>query len=345
MTTGTDVIVAGGGIIGLSTAWQLAHAGLNVILLEAARRTGLGASRAGAGILMPLYPWQHDARTQARVLRSIELYHQLIADLKTHTGKDASFCNTGMLVLDSEEKENANQWAKEHNQQLQYLDSQQCSQLQPQVHAPAGGLWLPDVYTVDNPALLRLMATRLRQLGVKIIHNCELQQLQHDSTSITAVATSKGTYQAGCYVLATGAHSNMIAGIELPVRPVKGQMLAIAATRPNFLRHIVLRQGYYLVPRRNRILVGSTIEETGFDNSISSQAHTELMTAAEKIMPSLKNKNCRAQWAGLRPGSENIITGKSSYQNLYLNTGHYRNGLALAPGSAELIAELVLQDN
>ena len=342
MNDAADVIVIGGGIIGLTTAWRLARNGLGVTVLEAAPRPGLGASRAGAGILMPLYPWRHGEEMQARLRHSLEMYPELIADLKAHTGSDAGYRRTGMLALEHEEREQAALWAQANKQPLEQLDRGQCLQLQPQIHAPNGGLWLPEVNTVDNPALLRLMARRLRQLGVMIVSNCKVRQVRHNGSEITALDTSKGTYHAASYILAAGAHSGAIGGVKPPVRPVRGQMLALAA-KPNPLRHVVLSGGYYIAPRRHVILVGSTVEEAGFDNSTSAQARTELMTAASKIMPQLKDSRCRAQWAGLRPGSASILTGRGEYRNLYLNTGHHRNGLALAPGSASLLGELLPQ--
>ncbi len=342
MNAKPDIIVIGGGIIGLASAWQLVRHGLKVTLLEAARRTGLKASRAGAGILMPLYPWQHDANMQRQLQHSLRLYPQLISDLVANTGCDAGYHRTGMLVLDLEESEKALAWARMYGQRVLQLDSHQCKRQQPHIHAPNGALLLPDVYTVDNPALLRCMGRRLKQLGTNIICGAKVERLCHDGKSISSVATSSGTYSADNYVLATGAWSGRIQGLNLKVRPVRGQMLAIRS-KPNPLQHIILERGYYLVPRRGWTLVGSTMEEVGFDNGISSDAKDKLMAAAVKMMPRLANGHCSAQWSGLRPGGEKIFAGNELYQNLYLNTGHYRNGLALALGSAELLGNCILR--
>jgi glycine oxidase len=176
----------------------------------------------------------------------------------------------------------------------------------------------------------------------------EVLSLREQNGRVTGVRTVSGEIAADCVIVAAGAWSKRLLGPFgkcLELEPVRGQMLLYSG-EPGMLRHILLRDEYYLVPRRDgQILAGSTVERVGFDVATTTAGRAELRAAAESLVPSLRDLPIVGHWAGLRPGSPDgvpVIGPHPDIEGLYLNTGHYRNGVLLAPGSARLLADLIL---
>ena len=345
-----QVSIIGGGIIGLSCALELAQVGLEVRIFERAE-FGREASWAGGGILWPLYPWRYATPVHALARWSAMRYPRLCAELTAQTGIDPQWTRSGLLMFDQEVQDDAWAWQRMQDEAITQLDAPALGQLEPMLaDQPRIALHFPQVAQVRNPRMLQAMLARLRQLGVELHPHEGLRQWSVKGDRIAGFTTNRAIYDAeGPIVMTSGAWSgNLLQDLSPPsisVRPVRGQMLLLQA-RPSFLRHILLNQGHYAIPRRDGLIVfGSTLEDTGFDKSTSDSARLALLEAAYQIHPALAELPVLRHWAGLRPhaaGGIPLICRHPRFEGLYVNAGHYRNGLLMAPASARLLADLML---
>jgi len=256
------------------------------------------------------------------------------------------------LILDSAdsiETERALAWADQAGVRLTRLDAPALRVLAPTVNPAMERAWyFPEVAQIRNPRLLAALRQDLVARGVELRENVEVRGFEHGQGRLQRLRTSIGALPAERCIVAAGAWSAALlksTGVMLDHAPVKGQMLLLRPPAP-LISRIILNEGYYLIPRRDgRILVGSTQEQTGFDKSISAVAHAELRAAAQRMVPALADAEVEHHWAGLRPGSPQgvpIIDQHPEIRGLYICTGHFRNGLAMAPASARLLADGVL---
>lgn len=342
----TDVAVVGGGLIGLLTARELAAAGASVCVLE---RGPLGreSSWAGGGILSPLYPWRYPDPVTELARWSQQVYPRLCTEL-ARTGVDPEWTRSGLLMLDGEAGP-AGDWARRFGYALEVLDPAAVAACEPALGETGAGLWLPEVAQARNPRLLEALRRDLAARGVRLYAHRPVRGLRREGERVAGVETDAGPVAADAVVLAAGAWSGSLTeglGAPLPVRPVRGQMLLFRAP-PGTLRRIVLEGGRYLIPRRDgRVLAGSTMEEDGFEPTITAAARAGLMGFARGRVPALAGCPIERQWAGLRPGSPQGVPFIGPYpgvSGLFLNTGHFRNGVVTAPASARLVADLLLE--
>jgi glycine oxidase len=339
-----DFLIIGGGVIGCATAWELAAAGARVTLVE---RGALGgeSSWAGAGLLFPLLPWDYRPEVAQLAQAGRRRFAAWAAELAAESGVDPEYLESGLLVLPPYDREAALAWAAAEREEAAEVSPRL---VEPQLDARGVALWLPRVAQVRNPRLLAALRGALAARGVPIVENAGVMRWQVKAGRIEAVLTADGQrLEAERYVVAAGAWSaSLLAplGLALPVWPVRGQMLLFHA--PGALRHMVLAGGRYLIPRRDgHLLVGSTLEEVGFDKAVTEAARSELLTLAQTLVPALRGRVPLRQWAGLRPGSPDnlpVIDRAPGFSNLWLHTGHFRYGVTMAPASARLFADLVL---
>ena len=333
-------VVIGGGVIGLFTALRLREAGFAVRLLERGE-VGRSASWAGGGILCPLYPWRAPPEVWALAAESMASYSGICDSLADATGIDPEWTPSGMRIFDAfdaTELATIRDWATASG--LLVIASESALS-----GAPRPSHWLPWVAQLRNPRLCRALAARLRQLGVQISEGVADISLAVRG-NIAYVANPK--IEADVVVACAGAWTNaLLTPLNWPqaIAPVRGQMLLFRA-KPGLLREIVLNKDRYLIPRRDGyILAGSTVEpEAGFDASITAAALDELRSFATELMPELSSARIEHQWAGLRPGSRNgvpVISRHPELSNLFINAGHYRNGLTMAPASALSLCRLI----
>jgi glycine oxidase len=344
----SDILVIGGGVSGLLSARELAMSGATVTLLER-QAIGREASWAGGGILSPLYPWRVAEAITALCRWSQAVYPQLADALQATTGIDVEWARSGLLVGDCLDGWQAEAWCQ--NQAMPYarLTLDEIRQLEPEARLDAEqSIYLPEVAQIRNPRLLTALRADLRKRRVKIRENHEVSDFSVTGSQLESVTTPSGTFSAGQFVIAAGAWSGLLCRRLMPdleISPVKGQMILFAA-KPGLLKHIVLHQGLYLIPRRDgRILVGSTMEYTGFDKGTTQDARDSLEQFALSIVPALKHFAIERHWAGLRPASASgvpFIGRHVSIRNLFFNCGHFRNGFVMAPASARLLADLML---
>ncbi|WP_447529882.1 glycine oxidase ThiO [Vreelandella sp. TE19] len=345
----SDFLIVGGGIIGMMTALQLADAGQTVCIVE--RGTcGQEASWAGGGIVSPLYPWRHSAAISWLSRWSEGAYPALALRLLEETGIDPEYRQKGLLYLSVEDDEAALDWAHQMGKPLERVGAAFVHEKEPQAEAGSGALWMPTLGSVRNPRLGQALRARLSAMpGVTLCEGQPVEGLIERHGDIAGVNTPQGPLLAGRTVLCAGAWSAALLaplGIRLPVRPVKGQMIAYRAP-PGLVQRVVLKDGRYIIPRSDGLLlVGSTLEEAGFDKTTDEAARVSLKRSAEAIVPALAGYPVAHHWSGLRPGSPGglpFIGALPGYASLYINAGHYRNGLVLAPASTHLLVDTLLK--
>ena len=343
-----DVIVVGGGLIGMFTARELAQAGSSVSVVER-KEAGRESSWAGGGILSPLYPWRYPDPVNALASWSQQNYPQTLESIYKESGIDPQYQKSGLLILDTDERNMAENWARSWQVNLQYVEKNELQQLEPGLSKQANnGLWLADIGQVRNPRLAQSLKKSILNQEVKLFEDSPVEQLLIEKQVIKGVQVPAGEIRADKVVIAGGAWSREIlseTGIVLPVKPIRGQMILFKAD-PGLVSHIVLSQDHYVIPRQDgRILVGSTLEDVGFEKLTTVQAREELYAEALRLVPELEMYPVEHHWAGLRPASPEgvpYICEHPDISGLFINTGHYRNGVVLGLASARLLADLML---
>ena len=331
----TKIVVVGGGIVGCMTALALAERGFQVTIVERniiATQTSGEASWAGAGILFPLLPWFYKDEVNALSLAGAARYPQICAQLLAETGIDAEYLQSGMLVKAPFDTVLAKAW---------------CAKNGVAFETKADDLFLPDVAQVKPPHLLNALKQSLIQRGVTLIEQTQLEPLQACEKIDGWRTTTGAALSADAFVVTSGAWSFELlkeTASELNIKPMRGQIL-LYQLPVNALPNIIYQDGFYLVQRRDGyLLAGSTLEDVGFDSGVTESVKLALQAKAEAIMPSLKHAPVIKHWSGLRPGTpDNLptIARHPTIKNLYLNTGHFRYGLTMAPESARRLADLI----
>jgi len=343
----SDILVIGGGAIGLLTARELVRSGAKVTLVEMGT-TGREASWAGGGIMSPLYPWHYADAVTTLSLWSQRHYPQLCATLREETGIDPEFVRSGLLVLEPQDQDQALTWGREHQVRIESLAPDALHETAPGLgFTPSTALWLPEIAQIRNPRFVKALRRSIAG-QVRICEQEEVVELLLDSSRAIGARTCKGTIAADQVVVCAGAWTAQLferLGYRLDIEPVRGQMILLHA-EPEQLDHIVLFRDRYLIPRRDgRILIGSTLEHEGFVKVTTTEAKADLHRAAVGLFPSLEQAPIEQHWAGLRPSSPQGIPYIGAYpgiRGLYCNAGHYRNGLVTGPASARLAADLLL---
>lgn len=345
-----DCLIVGGGLIGMITARELAAEGARVHLLERGE-CGRESSWAGGGILSPLAPWELPDAVSRLAHWSQRHYPALAASLHEDTGIDAEWTRSGLLSVDTDADDfaRAAAWGEAHGMRVERIDAAAVAALEPACRPAREALWLPEVAQIRNPRLLQALKKALAAAGVAIREHSPVVEVIVANGRVRGVRMQSGeTIETECVIVAGGAWSGELLaplGVATGIRPVKGQMLLYRGA-PGLLRTVLQDHGYYAVPRRDgQILFGSTLEDAGFDGSTSAAARAELSAAAAALAPALAGLPLLRQWAGLRPGSPEGVPSIGpvpGIEGLHLNVGHYRNGVLLAPGSARLLADLML---
>ncbi len=319
------------------SALQLHGRGWRVSVFDQAS-AGRESSWAGGGILSPILPWNYPAPVWQLSRRSLPLYKALAPELAAATGVDPELLASGAMLLDPAQIAAGQAWCAAEGLPAMEIDAIL------RTRGPAlPGLLLPWIGQIRNPRLGQALRLRLGQLGIELHENTPVAGWLRDGERVSGVRTVAGDeHRADAVVLAAGAWSGALGA--LPVAPVRGQMLLLQAV-PSRLKRIVFSQGRYLIPRRDgRILVGSTVEHAGFDKSITGDARDELVAFAAGLLGDEVKGQVEAHWSGLRPGTADgipYIGAHPALPGLWVNAGHYRNGLVMAPASTELLADLI----
>ncbi len=342
MNSSKDILIIGGGIIGLSLAVELKLRGASVAVLTADSKQP--TARAAAGMLAPQAERIPPSPMLDLCLQSRALYPAWVEQLENITGLKTGYWRSGILAPvcqnDPQEKPLLS------NLNSQWLDRDTVRQHQFGLGQEViGGWWYPDDAQVDNRALFRTLQAATKELQIEIIQG-NAGEIIRQGNRVVGIETTAGKLQADRYVLAAGAWSDQL--LNVPVFPRKGQMLSVcvpedcAVIQP--LQTVIFGTGIYIVPRQDgRIIIGATSENVDFTPGNTPAGIQSLLAGAIKLYPELQNYPILEFWWGFRPATtdELPILGASAWENLTWATGHYRNGILLAPVTAKLLAKLI----
>jgi len=338
------VIIIGAGVAGLSIGWKLLEGGADVTILERAQPVR-GATWAAAGLIAPTVETAHASAEETQFARwSAELWPEFAGEIEQNSGRKIGYRRDGALIVASSEDE-ANRIVAQSNRKL--LSANEARAREPMLGDVAGALWDGEEAQVDSRALGAALTHLFVRAGGQLSVNEAAVRIEVGDGWI-GVTTPFNTYVADRILVAAGAWSG---GIDMdddvlpPVRPVKGEVLALVPPAGALLpKQVVWGNGVYLVPRGGRLLIGATMEEAGFDTSLTDTAEDWLTSRAIGLMPSLASWKIDEHWAGLRPASPDglPVLGETKVQNLFVASGQFRNGILFAPAVAETVARLIL---
>lgn len=351
----SDVLIIGGGVIGLSLARELHKKGAGKITIAERGVCGMEASDSAAGMLAPHAETMRIDDFFRFCSESNEMYPDFAAELLEETGVDIELDREGTLYLaltedDSEEIRWRYEWQKGAGLNVEHLTAEETRKAEAFVSPDVReSLFFPDDRQVENRNLVKALKMYAGLNGIEIRENSEITTLLSAGTRINGAETHHGKLFADKTVLATGAWTSLIklgpGTVPVKVKPVKGQMIAFRTAKRLFQKVIYSPRGY-IVPRIDgRVLAGATVEDAGFDKQTTEAAIELLRATAAEISPSLGNLDISESWAGLRPFAGDglpVIGGIAGYENLLVATAHYRNGILLAPVTAKVLADEIV---
>ena len=348
-----EVVIIGGGIVGLSIGYSLARAGVRALILDR-QAIGRGASWAGAGMIPPYTERLTTNPTLELRSWSALLYPEWSATLLEETGIDNGFHRTGgvdVAATDHEDDELRSMAGRWRNERVVYerLAPGDFGRVEPALNPDLQvAYWLPDRAQIRNPRHIQALRAALESRETPVIPHAEVTGFELAGDRVLAVATRDGAIACGTVVVAAGAWSaGLLEGLSLnvPTPPLKGQIVLLRSDQP-LIQRIIEHGRMYLVPRDDgRILIGATEESVGFDDRTTAQAEADLLAEARFLCPILRGAEVERTWAGLRPGSidSRPYLGRApGWENVLVASGHQRAGIQLAPASAEVIADLIL---
>lgn len=343
-----NIAVIGGGIIGLSIAWRLAQRGCAVSVLEK-DQLGRGATWAAAGMLAAGTEAEPgETALVALGMRSQDLWPAFADALESASGIDLDLRREGTLTValtrdDARRLEQAAEIRRAAGVKTEWLDRRALRQKEPYLAPGANAaLYCADDHQVDNRAVLRALIAACRAAGVALYDETPVDGLVEQQGAVRGVRCGDTVHRADAVIVAAGPWS---AAFNAPVRPLKGQSLALRmdAERP-VLRHVLWGPNLYMAPKSDgRLIIGATMEEVGFNAEITAGGMLSLLEAAWRLVPSVEDLPIDESWAGFRPGSRDDapLLGPAGPDGLIMATGHHRNGILLAPVTAEIIADYV----
>jgi len=327
-----DVIVIGGGIIGLSLALELRKQGASVLVIDKGE-PGKEASWAAGGMLVDCSAETHPA-LQPLAIASARMYPEFVEEIQVHSGLSVDLRDQGAIVFPPSEHV---------DDVLSNPLPAPLAELEPEIAASNRPAFYLKERSVDPRALAHAALEAAKHRGIDISSADPVTEVTLSGGRVSGVSTTKTKFLADKVVNCAGAWSGQIGPYPFPTRPVKGQMLCFVTTR-GLLKHVIRSPEIYLIPRGDgRILAGATVEEAGFDKRTDTATIQRLHRAALAMVPALKNARMLEDWAGLRPGTPDAlpILGVTATAGYYVATGHFRDGILLAPVTARLMAQVM----
>ncbi|MDT4967912.1 MAG: glycine oxidase [Acidobacteriota bacterium] len=351
-----DVVVAGGGVIGLAIARALALRGIRRVTLIERSHLGAEASSAAAGMLAPQAEANRDDAFFKLTCASRDLYPKFAEDLCEETGTDIELERSGTLYLgftenDEQELNERYEWQVRAGLEVERLTADEARRIEPCLSPRTRtALRFPLDVQVENRRLVAALANSLAKHEVNVMTETSVDSLVISRGRISGIETSSGRITAPVVVLACGAWTSLMNSADkaapgLSIEPVRGQMLCFE-TNPRLTRHIIYSPRGYLVPRRDgRLLAGSTTEDAGFNKDVTAGGISSITQHSLEISPAIGDLSIVDSWAGLRPHSADdlpVLGECHDVSGLFYATGHYRNGILLAPITGELIADEIM---
>ena len=353
----SDVLIIGGGVIGLAIARELHKKGLRKISILERGSVGKESSHAAAGMLAPQAETDRADDFFSFCSEGLKLYPKFAGELFDETGIDIELDRSGTLYLaftdeDVSEIRRRFEWQKQASLNVKHLPALDVRQIEPFVSPDVReALFFPNDWQVENRKLLYALQKYVQLNEIEIRENTEIENLLIENGKVAGVETANARFFAEKVVLATGAWTSLIkiGDYSLPfrVKPIRGQMISFHTAKRLFSKVIYSPRGY-LVPRFDgRVLAGATVEDAGFDKSVTESGTEFLREHALEIAPSLVNLEIREAWAGLRPfavDSFPVMGFLDEIKNLFVATAHYRNGILLAPITARILADKIVEN-
>jgi glycine oxidase len=352
-TRTADVVIVGGGVIGLTIARALRQGGVHDVSLIERGQLGAEASWAAGGILGPQIESDHADDFFRLACASRDLYPAFAKALNDESGTDVELDETGTLYLAFTEEEESRirhryDWQTKAGLAVELLSAAEARALEPRISGKVRcALRFPNDVSVENRKLIEALAIANEKLSVRAVTDCEVRSVRAEQGKVCAVETSRGVVSTTVVVLAAGAWTSLINSPDaslpaIEMEPVRGQMLCFAA-RPPAARHVIYSSRGYLVPRRDgRVVAGSTSEHVGFERGVTDEGMNAIKSMANEIAPSVAGLPLVSSWAGFRPRAADglpVLGPCEGVEGLFYATGHYRNGILLAPITGELIAK------
>jgi glycine oxidase len=351
-----DVVIVGGGVIGLTIARALAKRGVRGVTLIEQGQMHAEASWAAGGILGPQVEADRVDDFFRLACASRDMYPAFANALRAETGVEVELDTTGTLYLgltpkDENELRRRFEWQTKEGLAVELLNAVEARALEPCLSAKVCcALRFPNDVQVENRKLVEALAAANENLAVCLMTDCEVRGVRIEREHVCAVETSLGKVNTPIVVLAAGAWTSLINSPDaslpaIEMEPIRGQMLCFAA-RPPIARHVIYSSRGYLVPRRDgRVLAGSTAERVGFDKRVTDDGMIKIKSMAIEIAPSIAGLPLVSSWAGLRPRAADglpVLGPCERIEGLFYATGHYRNGILLAPITGELMAQAII---
>ena len=350
-----NIVIIGGGVIGLSIARALALNGVSDVMLIERAKLGAEASYAAGGILAPQAEADRADDFFRLACRSRDTYPNFAAALLEETGTDIELDTTGTLYIaitehDEEEIEKRYEWQTRAGLTVEKLTKGEARRLEPCISETIrGGLRFPLDIQVENQKLLLALIAANKKLNVRLVTSTNVQSVRIEHGRVEGVETSRGFVSTRRVVVAAGSWTSFITASDAPlprvrIEPVRGQMVCFE-TNPRIARHVLYSPRGYLVPRVDgRLLAGSTSERAGFEKCVTEKGLHSILSHALEIAPAISRLPVTSTWAGLRPRAEDdlpVLGPCAEIEGLFYATGHYRNGILLAPLTGELIAKAI----
>ena len=341
-----DVIVVGAGIIGCAVARELALADVSTCILEA-REAGAGATQASAGMLVPYIEAPDDGGLHDLAVRSFELYDAFISELRSE-GVEIEYRRCGTLQIaqdaaDATALAAQAAWVRSRGLEARWVTSAEAGAIEPAARAPEGALLVPTHGYVRAGQLTSALLESAKRHGAEFFAHRHVQQITYDGSRVSVTAGDV-RYDASTIVVAAGSWSGLVINDGPAVRPVRGQLIHLRWHGAP-INHVLWGGHCYIVPWLDgTLLVGATMEEVGFDERVTVAGVASLLEAALALLPDAADATFIEARAGLRPSTPNglpLIGRSPDHPAVIYATGHYRNGVLLAPITAKMVAELI----
>jgi len=350
---GASIVIAGAGIIGCAIAYELSRRGLRCLLLDS-RRAGMAATNAAAGVLAPLAEFQRPGALVRLGLESLRLYPAWVDRLREDAPDiDVEFVRNGVLRVAFDDEELAAlrlglRYRDELGVELLELDAAALREAEPRLSERiVGGLLCPEEGQVSNQLFTLALSRAAEKRGARVVEGAPVLGFTKRGGRVTGVRTPRGDFACDHLVLAAGPWTHSLAaklGVDVPTRPMRGQMVAFGGMLTPVHQPVWGARGYVLPRANGLVFAGSTVEDVGFRIRTTKAGLAGVRRAAFEIVPQLRHAREHFSWAGLRPGSPDglpIMGPLPGWDNVTVATGHFRNGILLAPISGQLIAQLI----